>query len=66
MGDGVLENQKNPEVQVDPSKKEPMIEEQVDQLKKITTMIINATLDSGNVAWVDLQSMYFLPIRFQT
>ena len=56
----MLANKLNPEVDVDPTKKDPLIVEQVNQLRAITNMINNATLGTGNVAWVNLQSKYHL------
>ncbi|XP_067948170.1 glypican-6-like [Watersipora subatra] len=55
IGNGLIANQENPEVEVDPSRMDPMLQEQIQQLQNITAAIYNVTIGAGDVAWVKLQ-----------
>lgn len=56
VGSGLEANKDNPEVEVDPRREDPVILQQISQLRAMTVVIINTTIGSSNVAWVNLQS----------
>lgn len=55
IGNGIMANENNPEVKVEPSVPDPIILAQIHALRNMTQKLYEASMGSENVAWVKLQ-----------